>query len=70
MKQDKDYEWFLTANLTEHEGKYIVIAKQRVVCVGDDPGEVYEEAKPQFPGEEVVLWKIPLGETFIFGGVP
>ena len=68
MEQDKNYEWFLKANLTAHEGKYIAIAKQRVVCAGDDPGEVYEEASAQYPGEEVVLWKVPVGETFIFLG--
>ena len=70
MERDRNYEWFLKADLTDHEGKYIAIAKQRVVCVGDDPGKVYEEAKAQYPCEEVVLWKVPIGETFIFAGAP
>ena len=70
MERDRNYEWSLRANLTEYEGKYVAIARQRVVCAGDDRGEVYEEAKAQCPREEVFLWKVPVGEAFIFLGVP
>jgi hypothetical protein len=61
-----NYQWFLRADLTAYEGQYIAIAHEAVVASGDDPGEVYERAKAACPGEEVVLWKVPVGEAFVF----
>lgn len=61
-----NYEWFLRADLTAYEGKYVAIAGESVVASGDDPGEVYERGKAARPGEEVILWKVPVGETFVF----
>ncbi len=63
----KNYEWFLKANLTAYEGKYVAIAREKVIAFGDNPGEVYERGKAARPGEEVILRKIPIGEAFVFG---
>ena len=62
----KNYEWFLRADLTAYEGKYVAIAHESVVASGDDPGEVYERGKAACPGAEIILWKIPVGEAFVF----
>jgi len=62
----KNYEWFLRADLTAYEGKYVAIAREKVVAFGENPGEVYERGKAACPGEEVILWKIPVGEAFVF----
>ncbi|MBI4401654.1 MAG: succinyl-CoA synthetase subunit alpha [Nitrospirae bacterium] len=62
----KNYEWFLRADLTAYEGHYVAIANETVVASGDDPGEIYERAKALHPGAEVILWKVPIGEAFVF----
>ncbi len=66
MTMDKNLAWFLKANLTAYRGRYVAIAKQKVVTSGRDPGQVYERAKRQCPRQEVVLWKVPVGEVFAF----
>lgn len=63
---DKNYEWFIKADLSSYEGLYVAIAQEKVVANGEDPGKVYEQAKKQFPKEEVVLWRVPSGEAFVF----
>lgn len=61
-----NYEWFLRADLTAYEGKYVAIAREKVIAFGDSPGDVYERAKADCPGEEVILWRIPVGEAFVY----
>lgn len=63
---DKNLAWFLKANLTKYEGEYVAIANRKVVNHGDDPGKVYDKAKVKYPKKEVVLWKVPQGDTFVF----
>lgn len=63
---DKNYEWFLKADLSSYQGLYIAIAHEQVVAKGEDPGQVYEQAKTRFPNEETILWKVPVGEAFVF----
>ena len=66
LNMDKNYTWFLNADLKDYAGKYIAIADEKVVSSGEDPREVYEKAKLAHPESEVVLWKVPAGEAFIF----
>ena len=61
---DKNYEWFLRADLSAYEGQYVAIAQERVVASGDDPGVVCETAKRQVPDEEVLLWKVMPSRRF------
>lgn len=63
---DKNMEWFVRANLSPYEGKYVAIAKESVVASGEEPGDIYEEAQRKYPDEEVVLWKVPEGKIFVF----
>ena len=63
---DKNYEWFLKADLTSYAGHYVAIAHERVVTSGEDPGAVYEAAKAQYPREEVLLWKVMPSGVFVF----
>ena len=66
LNMDNNYEWFLRADLRKYAGKYVVICKKKVISSGLDPGKVYEKAKIKNPKKEVVLWKVPAGNTFIF----
>ena len=63
---DEAFNWFTKADLREYEDKYISIVGEEVVCADEDPEVAYMNAKKKYPSKEVVLWKVPHGETFIF----
>ena len=65
---DKNLEWFVKADLSAYEDEYVAIAREKVVAHGHDPQGVYNQAKQKFPQEEVVLWKVPKGDVFVFAG--
>ena len=67
---DKNFEWFIRADLTSYEGKYVAIAHERVVASGDDPGTIYEAAKAKYPKDEVLLWKVMPAGVFVFRIIP
>ena len=64
--KSKEFEFYLKANLTEYEGKYVAIVEDKVVSSGDNAKEVWEEAKKKFPKKMPMLAKVPRAETFIF----
>jgi hypothetical protein len=63
---DKTFQWFTKADLTKYEDKYVSIVDEEVVFGGEDPEVTYMQAKKKYPDKEVVLWKVPQGDTFIF----
>jgi hypothetical protein len=65
-EMDKNYEWFLNADLSRYEGQYVAIAHEQVVACGEYPGDVYETAKQHYPSEEILLWKVIPTGTFVF----
>ena len=64
---DETFRWFTTADLSEYEDKYISIVGKEVVCADEDPEVVYAEAQKRYPDKEIVLWKVPPSELFVFG---
>lgn len=65
---DKNLEWFAKADLSSFEDQYVAIAEEKVVAHGDDPEKIYLNATKTYPGKEVVLWKVPKGDVFVFIG--
>lgn len=65
-KMDKNLEWFVRADLSSYEDEYVAIAKEKVAAHGENPEKVFNQAKEKFPHEEVVLWKVPKGDVFVF----
>lgn len=63
---DETFSWFTTADLSKYEDKYISIVDKKVICADEDPEVAYTEAKKKYPNREVVLWKVPRGDPFIF----
>lgn len=63
---DKTFEWFTKADLSRYEDKYVSIVDKKVVFADEDPEIAYREARKKYPNKEVVLWKVPKGDTFIF----
>lgn len=63
---DETFRWFTTADLSRYEDNYVSIVGKEVVCANQDPEVAYAEAKKKYPDKEVVLWKVPRGDPFIF----
>ena len=63
---DETFRWFTTANLRKYEDKYISIVNKEVVCADEDPEVAYRDARKKYPDKEIVLWKVPRGDAFIF----
>jgi len=63
---DETFSWFTKADLSKYEDKYVSIVDKKVVSADENPDVAYKNAKKKYPGKEVVLWKVPHGETFIF----
>lgn len=66
---DETFNWFIKADLSKYEDKYISIVGTQVICADEDPEVAYTNAKKKYPDKDIVLWKVPHGETFIFVGV-
>jgi len=63
---DETFAWFTKADLSKYENKYISIVGKKVICADEDPEVVYKVAKAKYPRREVVLWKVPPSELFVF----
>ena len=66
LKMDETFNWFTKADLSRYEDMYVSIVDKEVVCADEDPEIAYNSAKQKYPDKEVVLWKVPQGEAFIF----
>ena len=61
----KEFEFYVKADLSKYEGKYIAIVEDKVVASGNNAKLVLEEAKRKYPGKTPALAKIPREETLI-----
>lgn len=62
----KNYEFFMKTDLSHYIGKWIAICNQKIVSSGNDPKQVFQEAKRKCPSERPLLTKVPEKETMIF----
>ena len=61
----KEFEFFLKADLSRYNGKYIIIIDDKVVASGDT-AKIWEEVKKKFPYKKSMLAKIPTDDTLIY----
>lgn len=61
----KDFDWFVSADLSRYKGEYVAIVDERVVTHGDNAKEVWENAKQQHPDKIPALAKIPRDDILI-----
>ena len=61
----KEFEFYLKADLSKYEGKYIAIVEDKVVAFGKNAKKVFEEAKKKFPDKTPTLSKIPKDDTLV-----
>ncbi|EDY35090.1 hypothetical protein ABOONEI_2632 [Aciduliprofundum boonei T469] len=62
--KDKNYEFYINADLSEYAGKWIAIVDGKVVASGEDPEEVYMEAEKK-GGKEISLAYVPTNDLLI-----
>ncbi len=49
----------------KYAGKHIAIVGEKVVASGEDPREVWLEAKKKFPSKQPVLAFVPRSDTLV-----
>jgi len=60
----KEFEFYVKADLSKYEGKYIAVVDDKVVASGNNAKIVFEEAKRK-TGKIPTLAKIPKEEALI-----
>ncbi len=63
--KDKNYEFYINADLSEYAGKWIAIVDGKVVASGEDPEDVYMRAEERAQGREISLAYVPRDELLI-----
>ena len=63
--KDKNYEFYINADLSEYAGKWIAIVDGKVVASGDRADIVMREAEKKYPDEEIDLAKVPTDDLLI-----
>ncbi len=63
--KDKNYEFYINADLSEYAGKWIAIVDGKVVASGDNPEEVYTGALKTAGDKEISLAFVPSDELLI-----
>jgi len=65
MFMSKQFEFYLKADLSKYEGKYVAIVDDRVVASGTNAKIVWEEAKRKYPDKNPAIAKIPKEGTLV-----
>ena len=63
--KDKNYEFYINADLSEYAGKWIAIVDGKVVEWGDRADKVYNEAKRKYPNKTIAIDKVPENNLMI-----
>ncbi len=66
MVNSKEFEFYLKADLSRYEGKYVVIMGEEVVSTGTNAKQVLDEARKKHPQKRPFLAKIPREGILIF----
>jgi hypothetical protein len=61
----KNYEWLISANLSDYEGEWVIIAKESVIAHGYDLDKLYSEVDKKYPKEEILTLSVPKKGDFI-----
>ena len=64
MALEKEFQFYVNANLHKYEGKYVAIVEDKVVASGDTIPVVLDAARKK-TGKEPLIAKIPGEDTLI-----
>ena len=62
---NKNYDWFLHANLKEYANEWVVIVDKKVVTSGKDINKILTAAKEKYPKSEPLLAKVSGKHTLV-----
>ena len=65
MNEDKSYSAYLSANLEEYKGKWIVLCDEHIISSGEDIKMIVKEAQEKFPDKKLLLARVPEEGTMI-----
>jgi len=57
--EDNDLKWFAGADLSKHEGEYVIILNQRIVVHGKNLKKMLNEFRKKHPNKIPKVAKIP-----------
>ncbi len=61
----REFEFFIKADLSKYEGKYVAIIDEKIVASGDNAKEVWLAAKKKYPDKTPTLAKVPKAEALV-----
>ena len=64
--ENKNYQFFLNADISDYIGEWIAISNKKIVAHGKNLKEVFKEAKDKCPKEKPLITRVPEKETMIF----
>ncbi len=64
---DKNYEFYINADLSEYAGKWIAIVDGKVVASGDRADEVIDKVRKEYPDKKFLISKVPEPGMLILG---
>ncbi|MCK5616058.1 succinyl-CoA synthetase subunit alpha [Candidatus Pacearchaeota archaeon] len=62
---DVNYSAYLTANLEEYKGKWIIVCDEHVIASGDNIKKIVHEAQAKCPDKKFLLARVPEEGTMI-----
>ena len=62
---EKEFQFYLKADLHKYEGKYIAIVDEKIISSGIDSGKVLDEARKK-TGKMPLLVKVPTEDLVIY----
>jgi len=67
MKPSNDFTWYVehSKKLSRYAGKHVAIVDGRIVGVGENAKEAYDQAKKEQPKKSPSLIYVPKGETLV-----
>ena len=65
--KDKNYEFYINADLSEYAGKWIAIVDGKVVASGDRADEVIDKVREEYPNKKFLISKVPEPGMLILG---
>jgi orotate phosphoribosyltransferase-like protein len=64
-KDNKDFSSYLSANLEEYKGKWIILCDEHIIASGDNIKEIITEAEKKHPKKKLLLARVPQEGTMI-----
>ena len=65
--KDKNYEFYINADLSEYAGKWIAIVDGKVVASGERADEVIDKVRKEYPNRKFLISKVPEPGMLILG---